>query len=164
MISRFRTLYTYNAWANRETLGSLTRMNPPPPPAVEKFCHVIVGERLWYTRLMRQSTAGFVVWPDWNLEQCATEAAAVVKLWDSYLAGLTTEMLLHSVTYVNTEGQTWRNTVSDILEHVILHSAYHRAQVATIVRNAGGEPAYTDYIHAVRSGLLESSIPDAPGR
>jgi uncharacterized damage-inducible protein DinB len=42
-----------------------------------------------------------------------------------------------------------------MLVHTVLHSAYHRGQVAAEVRAAGGEPAYTDFIHAVRQGLVE---------
>ena len=39
--------------------------------------------------------------------------------------------------------------------HVVIHSAYHRGQIASDVRASGGVPAYTDYIHAVRQGLIE---------
>ena len=37
----------------------------------------------------------------------------------------------------------------------VMHGAYHRAQVAAVIRESGGEPAYTDFIHAARQGLLE---------
>ena len=42
----------------------------------------------------------------------------------------------------------------DILTHVTMHSAYHRGQIAADVRVAGFTPAYTDFIHAVRTGSL----------
>jgi uncharacterized damage-inducible protein DinB len=45
--------------------------------------------------------------------------------------------------------------VEEILTHLVIHSAYHRGQIASDLRAAGQEPAYTDYIHAVRQGLLE---------
>jgi len=44
--------------------------------------------------------------------------------------------------------------VGDILTHVLLHSAYHRGQIAVDLRAAGLTPAYTDYIHAVRQGKI----------
>ena len=44
--------------------------------------------------------------------------------------------------------------MADILTHVTMHGAYHRAQIAAAVRESGGEPAYTDFIHAARQGLL----------
>jgi len=44
--------------------------------------------------------------------------------------------------------------VEDILTHVTIHSAYHRGQIASDLRAAGQAPAYTDFIHAVRLGLI----------
>lgn len=60
-----------------------------------------------------------------------------------------------SLTYKNTKGESWTNQTEDILMHVIVHSAYHRGQIAADVRAAGFTPAYTDFIHAVRQGLVE---------
>jgi uncharacterized damage-inducible protein DinB len=45
--------------------------------------------------------------------------------------------------------------VEDVLTHVLLHSAYHRGQIASQMRAGGEEPAYTDFIHATRQGLIE---------
>jgi uncharacterized damage-inducible protein DinB len=39
--------------------------------------------------------------------------------------------------------------------HVLLHSVYHRGQIALQMRSSGAEPAYTDFIHSVRQGFLE---------
>jgi uncharacterized damage-inducible protein DinB len=55
---------------------------------------------------------------------------------------------------VNSKGEPWRSAVGDVLDHVLLHGAYHRGQIASDLRAAGCEPAYTDFIHAVRSGRL----------
>ena len=45
--------------------------------------------------------------------------------------------------------------MEDILTHVVLHSAYHRGQIASQMRAGGAPPAYTDFIHAARQGLIE---------
>jgi len=45
--------------------------------------------------------------------------------------------------------------VADVLTHVVLHSAYHRGQIASLIRSGGDAPAYTDFIHAARQGLIE---------
>ena len=37
-------------------------------------------------------------------------------------------------------------TMRETIAQILLHTAYHRAQVATRVRELGGEPALTDYI------------------
>jgi uncharacterized damage-inducible protein DinB len=63
--------------------------------------------------------------------------------------------LSQSVSYTNSKGEAWSSTVQEILTHLVIHSAYHRGQIASDLRAAGQEPAYTDYIHAVRQRLVE---------
>ena len=47
--------------------------------------------------------------------------------------------------------------MEDVLLHVVMHSVYHRGQIATEVRAAGHTPAYTDYIQAVRTDSIATS-------
>ena len=56
-----------------------------------------------------------------------------------------------SVAYVNSKGEHFTSSVSDIITHVLAHGSYHRGQIASSLRDAGHEPAYTDFIHAVRA-------------
>ena len=58
------------------------------------------------------------------------------------------------IGYRNTRGEYWTSTVGDILTHVVMHGTYHRGQIAAAVRDSGGAPAYTDFIHAARQGLV----------
>jgi uncharacterized damage-inducible protein DinB len=59
------------------------------------------------------------------------------------------------VHYKNSKGEPWTSNVADVIQHVVFHSAYHRGQIASDVRAAGKEPAYTDFIHAVRNGFID---------
>jgi uncharacterized damage-inducible protein DinB len=59
------------------------------------------------------------------------------------------------ITYRNTKGEPWTNSVGDILMHVTMHSAYHRGQIAAAMRAEGHAPAYTDFIHGARQGFFE---------
>ena len=161
MLNYFHKQFAYNNWANSEALASFDRMPVAPLKAVSFFAHILSAERLWWTRLQKQSTEGFPVWPNWTIDQCAQELVPTAEIWHQYLSGLQTEMLLHTISYKNTKGEEWRNTVLDILTHVIIHSGYHRGQIAAEIRKSGGEPAYTDYIHAVRQGFIAGQIPDA---
>ena len=74
--------------------------------------------------------------------------------WDSDAYGSAVWMLmgLHT-THLVTEA--YDSLVRDILTHVFMHSAYHRGQIASDMRQAGFVPAYTDFIHGVRQGLVE---------
>ena len=95
------------------------------------------------------------VWPELTLEECRTHVGELGKAWRAYLEGLYPRRLSEAVTYVNSKGEPWTNTAEDILTHVVMHSVYHRGQIAADVRASGHEPAYTDFIHAVRQGFVE---------
>jgi uncharacterized damage-inducible protein DinB len=74
--------------------------------------------------------------------------------WKSFLADPSLSDPKRTITYTNSRGETWRSAVEDVCLHVLLHSAYHRGQVASQVRGGGDEPATTDFIHATRTGIV----------
>jgi len=62
--------------------------------------------------------------------------------------------LQRSVSYRNSAGRDFRNTVEEIVTHVTMHGSYHRGQIARIIRASGGDPPYTDYIQFMRRDQL----------
>ena len=143
-------LFAYDHWANHEALISLTDAGSPPPGAVRRIAHIVAAEVLWLARLERRP-APLAVWPELSLSQCATWLGDVEAQWKRYVAGLRPARLADRVEYTNSKGEAFASTVEDILTHVVIHSAYHRGQIAAEVRAAGHQPAYTDFIHAVRT-------------
>jgi uncharacterized damage-inducible protein DinB len=94
------------------------------------------------------------VWPKPDLDQCEAEASELERLWHEHLDLITAGDVAQSVSYKNTKGESWTSTIWDILTHVVVHSAYHRGQIASHMRANGQTPAYTDFIHGVRQGLV----------
>ena len=152
-LTRMRRLLTHDGWANAAALAAL-RIGPAPDKARAWMAHIIGAERVWMSRI-REEPPTMAVWPDLDLDACAAELTELVGDWMRLLDGLDEDGLKESVAYRNSKGEFWTSTVADILTHVALHASYHRGQIAAAVREAGGEPAYTDYIHAVRMGLVE---------
>jgi uncharacterized damage-inducible protein DinB len=150
---RFRRLLEHDGWANAAAVVAL-REGPAPPKAVAWLAHIIGAERLWIARI-REEPPVMPVWPDFELETCARELTELQGEWVRCLEALDDETLYDGVGYRNTKGEFWTSTVADILSHVVLHASYHRGQIAAAIREAGGTPPYTDFIHAVRSGLIE---------
>lgn len=148
----FARLLRYDAWANGETLGSL-RAGRPPAKALRWMGHLVGSGELWLARL-RDQPPPMEVWPDLGFEQCAAGVTRLGEQWPRYLEQLEDEDLAERIGYRNSRGEYWTSTVADILTHVANHGSYHRAQIAAAVREGGGEPAYTDFIHAARQGLL----------
>ena len=152
MTEHFRRLFAYDAWANREVLAGFRAVGPVPERPLELMAHILSAQRLWLERL-RQQPQTFPVWPRFTLEECEKQAAEMPGLWKQYLNSLADAGAL--VTYKNTLGEEWTNRIEDILMHVVMHSAYHRGQIASSLRAAGLAPAYTDFIHGIRQGFVE---------
>ena len=115
--------------------------------------HIIAAELLWLSR-MEGRPSPLPVWPELSVEDCEERQRDLSSQLTRSLAGWANP-LSRQVRYTNSKGEAWTSTVEDILTHLVIHSAYHRGQIASDVRAAGLEPAYTDYIHAVRQGLLQ---------
>jgi uncharacterized damage-inducible protein DinB len=151
MSQHLRRLLQYDAWANGETVESLRGW--PPERSLRWMAHIVGAEYLWLARLKRES-APLAVWPELGIDACREEVAALARLWPEFLDAHRNS-LDDTVSYTNTKGEAWTNTVEEILTHVPVHSAYHRGQIASDVRGAGMAPALTDYIHAVRRGFVQ---------
>lgn len=154
MIEHMQRLFSYDDWANREVLGALQALQVAPPRSVKLLSHILSAEKLWYERLQVQRPT-YPVWPDFSLEHCQLEAEEMPRLWKAYLHSLKEEGLTRLLSYKNTKGESFSSPKQDILMHVIMHSAYHRGQIAADVRAAGFVPPYTDFIHAARQGFLD---------
>lgn len=156
LIEHLRRQFAYDAWANREVLSAIRANVDRNERALELMSHIVAAERLWLERLEQRSQS-LPVWPKADLGWCEAQTAELRRLWTEYLSRIHDGDLTRKLSYKNTKGETWSNTVEDILSHLILHSAYHRGQIASHMRSSGQTPAYTDFIHGVRQGLVESS-------
>ena len=153
MIDYLRRQFAYNEWANREVLAAI-RAACSDQRSLDLMAHIFSAERLWLERLKQQPQSS-PVWPKSDLAQCEAQAAELARLWCDYLDPLTAADLARPISYRNSKGEPWTSTIADVLTHVLMHSAYHRGQIASHMRRIGQTPAYTDFIHAVRQGLVK---------
>lgn len=153
LLAYFRRQFNYNEWANREVLTAM-RSQGSDAQSVRYMAHILSAERLWLERL-NQEPQSMPVWPQTDLAQCEAQVADVQQLWREYINSLVADSLSQSISYKNSKGESWTSTVQDVLTHVLMHSAYHRGQIASHMRASGLTPAYTDFIHAVRQGLVQ---------
>lgn len=154
LTEHLRRQFSYDAWANREVLSAMRAHGGGDPRSLQLLSHILAAERLWMERLEQQPQST-PVWPERDLAQCEAEASEMGRLWTAYLAAITDEKLAQTISYKNSKGERWESAVRDILTHVVMHSAYHRGQIASHMRELGQTPAYTDFIHGVRQGLVE---------
>jgi uncharacterized damage-inducible protein DinB len=146
-------LLAYDAWANEAYLCALSALESPPAGATRVMGHIIGAKKLWLARLTKDG-AKVEVWPAFERSAWTAAFLELSQKWRRFEEALTVGQLSSPVSYQNSKGEPWTSTVGDVLMHVALHGAYHRGQLARELRQAGVTPPYTDYIHAVRQGLV----------
>jgi uncharacterized damage-inducible protein DinB len=154
LLDHLRRQFAYDDWANREVLAGLRACGVRTGRSGRLMAHIFSAERLWLERLKHQPQS-LPVWPEFGLDECQAQAAELDRLWRPYLNQTAPSWLSEEIAYRNSKGEAWTSTVEDILTHVVMHSAYHRGQIASDMRAQGHTPVYTDFIHAVRQGLVE---------
>jgi len=149
-----RRQFAYDEWANREVLAAIRATGSGNERSLQLMSHILAAELVWLERL-KQIPQSIPVWPKPDLEQCEAQAAQLGGQWLEFLDLITAGDVSQSISYKNSKGEEWTSDIVDILTHVVMHSAYHRGQIATHMRASGQTPAYTDFIHGVRQGLFK---------
>jgi uncharacterized damage-inducible protein DinB len=122
--------------------------------AVTLFAHMMNARKVWLSRIVGQPLLNVKLFPEeMPLEEVASEWEATQQKWTHYVATLTTAELDRCFEYRSSDGGHFRSRIEDILDHLFAHSFYHRGQIAMLVREAGGQPASTDYVYWTRESL-----------
>jgi uncharacterized damage-inducible protein DinB len=154
LLQHYEQLISYDEWANLEVIRVFRGIEELPARPLNLLAHIVAAEHLWRARLLGVDSP-FPVWPELTVERCEEQVRQLPVLWREYLADDSSDLLDRTIAYKNSKGESYKSLVRDILTHVFMHSAYHRGQIASDIRQAGSVPAYTDFIHGVRQGLVE---------
>lgn len=164
MLIEIRRLWAHLAWADALLLEALAAAPTHPAEALREYAHILGADEVWLARVEQRSPTA-PVWPQVALEEIRTLAADIHAGYARYFAALDRRELARVVSYTNSAGDSFQNTVQDILLQVALHAQYHRGKINLLLRQAGMTPAPTDYIAFAR-GAPAATISDprrAPG-
>lgn len=149
MSTAIHQMWVYNDWANRRVLETLKEIGPGLPySCVHLMSHIVNTQAIWLSR-MKGASSSLLPWDDHSISEC-------ILLHDESSAGLrdcvdtNIEGFTFNVSYTNTSGMSFQNSLQDILLHTFNHATYHRAQIAQELRRNGYNPPVTDYIHFMR--------------
>lgn len=139
----FKELFDYNRVHNQKIIDAL---NSTPSAASEKtirlFSHILNAQAIWQDRIQ--------LLPDpcspWDIHPVEEFRSLDEQNHKKALLVLDQYGLDQVIEYRNSRGEAYRNSVRDILFHVINHGTYHRAQIATLFRQSGVAPVVSDYI------------------
>ncbi len=149
MRDHFIKLYQHLAWADERVLLSLRAGHGVAKKALDLYAHILGSEHNWLSRIQGNAPT-LAIWPNLTLNECEKAHKENVSSFNALISSLTPELLQKSITYRNSAGDQFTSTLEDILTHVCLHGAYHRGQIAALIRDAGDTPSPTDYIAFAR--------------
>jgi uncharacterized damage-inducible protein DinB len=114
------------------------------------FSHLLSAQHIWATRIL-SFPSQMEVWQNHQKESFIAISNSNFQLVKQVLATVPLEQEIH---YSNSKGDKFTSTAKDILLHFCNHSTYHRAQIATLLKNAGAVPPITDYMILKRTNQL----------
>ena len=128
---------------------ALEATGSPDAESVRLFAHIAAVEHLWYSRVLGVAPA-HAVWPALSPAESQAVAAEHADRFTRLVRDADDAALRRVVVYRNSAGMEYRNSVSDIVTHTAIHGEHHRGQIARLLRAAGHEPPYTDFIQFAR--------------
>ena len=149
MKAYFTRLFHYDLHANMLLIDAIITSNTEGK-AVELMAHLLVAQQIWLKRCLLDPSAGDAQWPGWPAEGLKTIAEQNHADWTGFLENLSADNFDGIITYQNSKGQVFNNTLSDILAHLINHGTHHRAQAGQYLKQAGVQLPNTDYIFYLR--------------
>jgi len=146
LADHFKKMQAYDQWANGLLMGNIEALPAPDPAALGRMGHILRAQELWLLRLLGEDTSSFTTtWPELSLAECKAKLAELDPKWKGYLGDLKDSDFGRVIAYKNTQGQAGQLPVGGILGQVFDHGTYHRGQIATAIKKAGGTPSSTGF-------------------
>lgn len=156
MVEEVRELYAYTRWANHRVLDAASHLSDEAftkdlgssfPSVRDTLVHILSAEWIWLSRWQGHSPTGVPdSWDVSTLDALRARWSEVEQNQRAFLSELTEAELGRTISYRNTKGEPFEQTMGQMLRHVVNHSTYHRGQVITLLRQLGAEAPTTDLI------------------
>ena len=150
MKEHFTKLFNYNFWANTKLIKNIKNQQINDAGVLKLLSHIVLAEQVWMLRLKNGNYQNKNYGKVLDITECEKISNENSK---AYLEFIDTANFINSITYKNSKGIEFTNTIEDTLTHVSFHSAYHRGQIAREIRKLNNEPVLTNYIAYVREKL-----------
>jgi uncharacterized damage-inducible protein DinB len=142
-------LFEYDRWANARMFEAVNALTDEQFATVrDTLAHIAGVEWIWFQRCNAVNPR---TTPNWmenpTRDGLRTQLHKIERDWQEYVAALSDDDLQRVIEYVRLAGETGSRNLVHLLQHVVNHSTYHRGQVATRIRQAGGTPVETDFLH-----------------
>lgn len=139
----FKELFEYNHHMNQKVIQSfIQHSDKASEKSVKLINHLLNAHQIWNNRIDPKEDVSSV----WQIHSLGKLKEMDTYNFERSLEILEKTDLSAELDYTNTRGLVYKNQVKDVLFHVINHSTYHRAQIASDFKESGITPEVTDYI------------------
>jgi uncharacterized damage-inducible protein DinB len=109
--------------------------------------HIFGADRLWYSRF-RGDSLNTLSLPGESLtmQSLATQWPPLLNEFAAWVRSHSPEYLAAPLPWTNLRGEAKSEKRYKLLLHIVNHATYHRGQVVTMVRQAGGDVLSTDLL------------------
>lgn len=149
MKEHFLKLYDYEAWANAQVIESALTIEEIPEKVLAIFSHLLAAQKIWYQRLF-QGNSDTVVWPSYSPDTWLEESNANASNFTNFIQTLEGDDFQQIIAYKNSKGHAYETSILDIINHVLLHSSYHRGQIIQFIKPHVNTLPWVDYIFYLR--------------
>lgn len=142
MKEKFIELFEYNLTCN-EKLFNLIEANFQniSEKTISLYNHILNVHQIWNSKITGKSE-----FERWQINEFGSLSEINNNNFNETFDIIKEIAPSFEIEYKISNGQKFKSKFEDILFHIINHSTYHRAQIATELKTRGIEPLNTDYI------------------
>ena len=142
MISFFKEIFEYHHHFNQKLSEEVEKhIGDLPNRSHPLFCHILNAHEIWNARIMGENAVS--VNDLHGFEKCRMMDTLNFK---KTLNILENNDLNKIISYKNSKGEPFSNSIRNILFHVSNHSTHHKGQIISDFRQKGINPIVTDYL------------------
>lgn len=145
-MQHLKELFDYDLWATRRLLEQVLALEEPGNRLLELSAHILQAQQYWIFRIQGNQT-GIDPWLPVQKQQFLT---LLERNRDELAEIMNNFAHNRPVHYQIKNGEYQRNTLAEILHHLLLHSAYHRGQIAQLLSPIIPKVPSTDFIFYIR--------------
>jgi len=143
MIPFFKDKFEYNHHSNNRIIEQIEQSPASYVERVQRLIgHILNAQNIWNHRILEELPTQ-MVWDTFGIERLHFLNDENHELSLEILGSRT---LSDSIQYMDSKGDTYSNSIENILFHIINHSTYHRGQLITTLKQNRVVPLSTDYI------------------
>ncbi|GER57900.1 hypothetical protein ULMA_00080 [Patiriisocius marinus] len=147
MINFFTDIFDFHLKMNQLFINQMVKNpNKVSQKATLLLCHSLNAHQIWNSRITNKKPIGvFDIHP---LNDCIELDKSNFETTKFILQNMNFQV---NISYQNSKGVDYNNTIQEILFHISNHYSHHRGQLTSELKHQGIEPIISDYIYHKRT-------------